>query len=109
MKIVKWATLLCVSLLAACSSGDAGGGEPVSQGPVVAASEFRRAVAGHRVTEVKVPGADGARLSTYVYLPAQGAGPVPTRAGPRLRSAARQDDRLSGPGSPASPLARTEG
>ncbi|MFM8754613.1 MAG: CocE/NonD family hydrolase [Phenylobacterium sp.] len=78
MKIVKWATLLCVSLLAACSSGDAGGGEPVSQGPVVAASEFRRAVAGHRVTEVKVPGADGARLSTYVYLPAQGAGPFPT-------------------------------
>ncbi|MFN7303954.1 MAG: CocE/NonD family hydrolase [Phenylobacterium sp.] len=78
MNIVKWVALLCVSVLAACDGGGAGSVEPVSQGPVVATSEFRRAVAGHRVAKVNVPGGDGTRLSTYVYLPAQGAGPFPT-------------------------------
>jgi len=78
VKIVKWVTLLCVSLLAACGGGGGGGGSSGPELAVVGLSEFRRAVAGHRVAELKVPGADGTRLSTYVYLPAQGNGPFPT-------------------------------
>jgi putative CocE/NonD family hydrolase len=35
-------------------------------------------VAGHRVADTAVRGADGARLSTYVCLPAAGDGPFPT-------------------------------
>ncbi len=73
MKVLNWLLLLFTALLAACGGGDTG-----PDPGVVALSEFRRAVAGHRVVEVAVSGADGARLATYVYLPAQGDGPFPT-------------------------------
>ncbi|MFO0144279.1 MAG: CocE/NonD family hydrolase [Betaproteobacteria bacterium] len=76
MKIMKWLLPLCVSLLAACGGGGTGNAGP--EIPVVGLSEFRRAVAGHRMVEVGVAGADGTRLATYVYLPPQGAGPFPT-------------------------------
>ncbi|MCA3212720.1 MAG: CocE/NonD family hydrolase [Burkholderiales bacterium] len=78
MKIMKWVLPLCVSLLAACGGGGVGTGNAGPEIPVVGLSEFRRAVAGHRMVEVGVAGADGTRLATYVYLPAQGAGPFPT-------------------------------
>jgi hypothetical protein len=73
MKVLNGLLLLFAALLSACGGGDSGPGPRV-----VALSEFHRAVAGHRVVEVAVPGADGARLATYVYLPAQGDGPFPT-------------------------------
>jgi putative CocE/NonD family hydrolase len=41
-------------------------------------AEFRRAAAGHWVAEYEVPGADGTRLQTLVYLPPSGTGPFPT-------------------------------
>ena len=74
-RVLNCLLLFLAALLTACG----GGGDPPSTNtPVVALSEFRRAAAGHRVAEVAVPGADGTRLATYVYLPAQGAGPFPT-------------------------------
>lgn len=75
MKLLTWLLLCGTALLAACGGG---GGTAAPDLPVAALSDFRRAVAGHRVVEVAVPGADGTRLATYVYLPAQGAGPFPT-------------------------------
>ncbi len=75
MKLLTWLLLCGTALLAACGGG---GGTAAPDLPVAALSDFRRAVAGHRVVEVAVPGADGTRLATYVYLPAQGNGPFPT-------------------------------
>jgi hypothetical protein len=60
-------------MLAAC-----GGSDSSPDAGIVGLSEFRSAVAGHRVAEVFVEGADGSRLATYVYLPANGSGPFPT-------------------------------
>jgi putative CocE/NonD family hydrolase len=73
MKTPKWLLLLGVSLLVACGSGD-----PVPDPDVVGLDQFRTAAAGHRSVDVFVPGADGTRLATYVYLPAKGSGPFPT-------------------------------
>ncbi|MFN7710778.1 MAG: CocE/NonD family hydrolase [Curvibacter sp.] len=78
MKIVKRALQLCVSLLAAWGGSGVGASNSTPEIPVVGLSEFRRAVAGHRVVEVGVAGVDGTRLATYVYLPPQGNGPFPT-------------------------------
>ena len=75
IKIITWLLLCATSWLAACGGGSDNAAPDVS---VVGLNEFRRAAAGHRVVEVTVPGADGTRLATYVYLPAQGNGPFPT-------------------------------
>jgi putative CocE/NonD family hydrolase len=72
--VLNWILILCTSVLVACGGGSSADPEP----PVLGLGEFRRAVAGHRVAEVFVAGADASRLSTYVYLPATGNGPFPT-------------------------------
>ncbi len=74
MRVLNWILILCTSVLVACG----GGSSPDPEPPVLGLAEFRRAVAGHRVAEVLVAGADASRLSTYVYLPATGNGPFPT-------------------------------
>jgi putative CocE/NonD family hydrolase len=74
VRVLNWILILCTSVLVACG----GGSSPDPEPPVLGLGEFRRAVAGHRVAEVFVAGADASRLSTYVYLPATGNGPFPT-------------------------------
>jgi putative CocE/NonD family hydrolase len=80
MAIIKTLSLFLLgcgaSLLTACGSGRNTQSSPDDD--IVALGEFRRAAAGHRVADTAVRGADGARLSTYVYLPAAGNGPFPT-------------------------------
>ena len=49
MKLLTWLLLCCTALLAACGGG---GGTAAPDLPVAALSDFRRAVAGHRVVEV---------------------------------------------------------
>jgi putative CocE/NonD family hydrolase len=67
-------------MIAACSSSSSESSSLPPRGETSGdvLGEFRRAAAGHRVAEIAVPGADGGRLATYVYLPAEGKGPFPT-------------------------------
>ena len=70
--------LFGASLFTSCDSGSRRNSPAAADDDVVALSEFRRAAAGHRVADAAVRCADGARLTTYVYLPAAGNGPFPT-------------------------------
>ncbi|MFO0122655.1 MAG: CocE/NonD family hydrolase [Inhella sp.] len=78
IKVLNVLLLFLTALLTACGGGGDKADPVAPVTPVVALSDFRKAVAGHRVVEVAVPGADGTKLATYVYLPAQGVGPFPT-------------------------------
>jgi len=66
------------SLSTSCDSGSRRNSTAAADDDVVALGEFRTAAAGHRVADAAVRCADGARLTTYVYLPAAGNGPFPT-------------------------------
>ncbi|MFN6196152.1 MAG: CocE/NonD family hydrolase [Planctomycetota bacterium] len=66
------------SLSTSCDSGSRRNSTAAADDDVVALGEFRTAAAGHRGADAAVRCADGARLTTYVYLPAAGNGPFPT-------------------------------
>ncbi|MFN9757371.1 MAG: CocE/NonD family hydrolase [Planctomycetota bacterium] len=70
--------LVGASLSTSCDSGSRRNSTAAADDDVVALGEFRTAAAGHRVADAAVRCADGARLTTYVYLPAAGNGPFPT-------------------------------
>ncbi|MFN9704390.1 MAG: CocE/NonD family hydrolase [Planctomycetota bacterium] len=70
--------LVGASLSTSCDSGSRRNSTAAADDDVVALGEFRTAAAGHRVADAAVRCADGARLTTYVYLPAAGNGPCPT-------------------------------
>jgi len=74
VRVRNWILILSASMLVAWGGGSSA--DPVP--PVLGLSDFRKAVAGHRVAQILINGADASRLSTYVYLPASGNGPFPT-------------------------------